>query len=286
MAEQQTHNMKFPGNKSQNSGGYHCCNVEQINMLLIGRTQSGKSTIFEALKNPEYSKTAKGFSETREPTCYRTVLIDENEGKGYMLNVIDTPGLKEVSKNGEESRSDQELLKMARHCIEQNLTTLNLICLVSSAGKTHQQDLEVFQPLMEFLGKDWDQNTLMILTHADGYDIDKLNEFEKDIAEHSLSKEAYNYCKLGICFHGIINCDRMAVFKDYPNIQEEMKQVELKHLVPLRKKLFEKIITAAKNRKEISQLADIARSTETERQRLIDKAVKENAAKKDGCIIS
>ena len=56
---------------SEYAGGYYCNDAQQINILLIGRTQTGKSTIVEALKNPEYQQSNTGFSTTSNPECYR-----------------------------------------------------------------------------------------------------------------------------------------------------------------------------------------------------------------------
>jgi septin family protein len=76
---------------------------------LVGRSQTGKSTIVETFLQPQ-GIGCIGFSHTRDPACNSLVLTDKHNKKSYQLNIIETPGLKDLSEN-EESRSDDELLK-------------------------------------------------------------------------------------------------------------------------------------------------------------------------------
>ena len=99
-------------------------------------------------------------------------------------------------------------------CIEGNVTSLNIVCLVSEAGKTQQQDVQVFQPILNFLRESWKDNTIMFLIHADCFPDAKLHIFKKDIESLKLNKTTYEFCKSGVFYHGILNVHELAPFED------------------------------------------------------------------------
>ena len=264
------------GQKKDSCGGYYCCDTKQINMLLVGRSQSGKSSLLQALHDPEHIKPRAGLSTTRNSQLHRTILFDEAEKKSYMLHVIDTPGLKEVNENSGPRRSDNELLRLAMDCI---VTSLNIVCLVSEAGKTHQQDVQVFQPILNFLGESWKDNMMMVLTHVDRFPDAKLHIFKKDIESHKLSKTTYEFCKLGVFYHGILNVYELAPFED-SDLNACIIKVKMKCLIPHGQKLFKTIIARVESPRPVIELDELTRRQKAAREDI------ERTAKSGQCSIS
>jgi hypothetical protein len=75
----------------------------------------------------------------------------------------------------EKKRTDDELLKLASKCLEENITTLNVVCFVSKVGDTHRLDIEAFKKVTEYLGEKYSAISMMILTHCDEYPDKVLN---------------------------------------------------------------------------------------------------------------
>ena len=69
--------------------------TKTINVLLIGRSQTGKSTILTIIQDPHVAVKSRGFSETRELGFTPLSLYDDRTKETYVLNIIDTPGLSE-----------------------------------------------------------------------------------------------------------------------------------------------------------------------------------------------
>ena len=95
------------------------------------------------------------------------VLHDELNNNYFNVNVIDTPGLNEARIDDMESRPDEEIIKLARHCISNQITYLNVVIYVAVAGKAHQLDTEAFKNIKNFLGNEFSRNSLMVLSHCE-----------------------------------------------------------------------------------------------------------------------
>ena len=59
--------------------------------------------------------------------------------------------LKDVRGPGERTLSNQEIITLPQIVLEENIARLNVVGLVSRAGDTHLQDIEVFRNIMNFL---------------------------------------------------------------------------------------------------------------------------------------
>ncbi|CAF1349557.1 unnamed protein product [Didymodactylos carnosus] len=94
--------------------GVYFYETQEINVLLVGRSQTGKSAIIEALRNPRFRKTKSGFSTTRDPKCYRLVLYVKDKETVYQVNLIDTVGVNEVSKEVDKQWTEYEILGLSR----------------------------------------------------------------------------------------------------------------------------------------------------------------------------
>jgi len=238
-------------------GNYQYSKTKSINILLVGRSQTGKSTIIHTLMDPQYTASSTGFSDTKDPTLNHTILKRINSNQLYQVNILDTPGLKEVRKDG-ESRADNEILNLAARCIQWNITYLNLVCFVSKAGETHLIDAEVFNRIIYFLGERFADISVMMLTHCDRFNDEKIKEFEEGIKTHQLSKDIYKYCKLGFAHYGAINYDNYAVLPS-----EEIKKIvigaTLTRCEVFRNELSELIIRSADKEKRVSELEAIAK---------------------------
>ena len=126
------------------------CN-SHIKMLLIGETESGKTSLVELMKNYEkfqdirfYSNKIETFiteNDTNKSTCSMDPLTTESNH--YELNlkqkkvkwtIIDTPGLNYTS-NSAENQCEKSIDKIISHLNKDG--SINTICLVVNGTNSH-----------------------------------------------------------------------------------------------------------------------------------------------------
>lgn len=208
-----------------------------INIVLIGRSQVGKSTFIEVLNNPNYSTTRTGISQTREPSCKERI-IDYPDGKRYTLNIIDTPGLHEVRHDPNEMRTNEQLFSLLRDMfVSGRVRALNVICFVTIAGKTHQNDIETFKSLMSFLGDRFKPISCLVLTHCDKISTETLDRLSQDIKTHPECTSLVDYCQLGMHYHGTIDMDDLSTYDE--EMREMVKNSTLNRIEPMRTHLLD-----------------------------------------------
>ena len=180
-----------------------------INVLLLGRSQTGKTTIVKTLLNPSYTSAKTDFSltSTKNLKLYSLSVHNIQSGQNYHVNIIDTPGLKEVLQDGKFQRSNEKIMELVERCIEWNITSLNLVCFVSKAGDIHLLDQTNFETLQRFLGSECSKISCLLLTHCDEFTDKRINEFQEKIAHNPLTKPILEYCKLRFAAFGSINPD-------------------------------------------------------------------------------
>jgi hypothetical protein len=193
------------------------------------------------------------MAETKE--CYlHKVLLKKNDGE-YMVNIVDTPGLQEVRCDTEESRSNTQIQNLIATFLKHNIQTLNAVCFVSVAGKTHQNDMATFNSLIDFLGPTYSSISMLILTHCDGFINSRLEEFTVKLrfSKYAECRRVINYCELGIYYHGAINRDELETHGD-ENTRAQILSTKLKHIMPMRKVLAEKLIDCSNCSRTIDDL--------------------------------
>lgn len=150
-------------------GSYQVSNSESVTVLIVGRTQTGKTTIINTLINPRSSSSHSSYSETREPQLHKLIVTKtaQADHKSYQLNIIDTPGLKEVRRTGEKAYTDKELLDLSTLFVKENIARINMVAMITRAGETNREDIEVFREIIRFLGDEFSKISMLILTHCD-----------------------------------------------------------------------------------------------------------------------
>lgn len=191
------------------NGDLKALETKCINILLVGRTRSGKSTLVKSLIDAREATQMSSYSETMEPRCYRFIIQNPQANICYQFNIIDTPGLGEVRRNPGENRSDQVLLDLSRKCMEENITVLNAVCFVSKVGSTNIDDVQIFQKIIEYLGDDCKKVAMMILTHCDTLMENALEALTQELKEADAPniKQVVDYCQQGIFKYGALNSD-------------------------------------------------------------------------------
>ncbi|XP_033731324.1 uncharacterized protein LOC117320949 [Pecten maximus] len=156
-------------------------------ILMIGPSESGKTTLIEGLVNhclgvkweddfrfaiTDETSTHKG-SHTELITYYKVHPIRENGD--FILNIIDTPSLKDSSKS---TKNNQELLKrlhwfLSTKHLEGINRGIHAVCFVTPANPVQYDGIDnhlrdIFDSIMSICGVNMLENVIPMLTFADG----------------------------------------------------------------------------------------------------------------------
>jgi hypothetical protein len=179
--------------------------VQHINILIIGRTRTGKSTIKSLLVNPTTvpnDLTLK--SGTKDPQFQAFHLQD----KDSVLNVIDTPGLFERSNNEIDIRDNETILNTIKMCANMEITKFHAICFcVSLVAGINREDIVSIEALIKFLGKKTSKNSCLIITHCESKSEGQRETLRQELVQDAYFKNIAPFFQLGILFSGSINRD-------------------------------------------------------------------------------
>ena len=270
--EQETFDFKsYITEKSLNMfgfGNFRVNYVKQVNMLLVGCRQSGKSTIISTLIN---SQLSVDFPSTKVPSCHHLTVYNE-ESKDYVqLNVIDTPEYEVAHKQRKMNSCDEKLLNLLERLIEENIYALNIICFVSKVACMNQNDIELFNVIERFLGPETSEITMMVLTHCDEYSTDDIKALENNIRDQKLSKSLYRHCKLGLFTLGAIN--KAAVFKE--EITTKIMEEKLEGLENMRNKFLKTVCESYKKRKFVKIINNLEKKKAKKLEEIVHMKMKD-----------
>ena len=296
------------GDENIGYGDYNIVIAKKINVLLIGRSQVGKTTIATSLLFPYFGSKKVGVSDTKYPHCYSLVIVrngtlnienddelDELEfndsnfetlenlkfpNQLYQLNIVDTPGLTEISKDGKEIvRADEQIMKIIEACTKIEVTGFNLICYVAEYSKIQQFDVDIFKKFISIFDKNFSLISLLLITHGDSCSLEDQDQKRQQIREHEKSKEIANYCKLGIEFCGALCANEVLSVND-PSVRESYVRDKLQAIKQMRKNLLELFVKQAGNKKMLTHkyfIGSVA-NFEIAKVKMCQDAVKEKGA--------
>jgi GTP-binding protein EngB required for normal cell division len=190
----------------------------QRNILLIGRSQIGKSTFKSVLADPtRISDTMKSSSQTEFPLFEQYAV----KGTDMIINFIDTPGLFQQTKSLPDNTTIMQLID---GYIRSRVTQLHFVCLCTSMEtKLNEEDLHTVQKFFTFLGPDIRKNTCLIITKCESKTEQQLAAMCKDAQTNLDFKVLSSQLKQGIFFTGSINRDDWidtsdSIYQQFENI--------------------------------------------------------------------
>jgi len=176
------------------------------NILFLGRTRVGKSSIIQILKNPSaISMPLSIYRGTVNAELSNYVFDYDAEKTKININIFDTPGLFEKSIDGVK-RTTEKLLEVIKECVEKEITKFHLICFVISVKDgINDQDIEAIKIFKNYLMENMNKNCCLIVT---GFENKNQTDIEKLKIEIDSLKEFDDIRDLfgrGIYFSGIID---------------------------------------------------------------------------------
>jgi len=231
---------------------YEFVSTETRNILLCGRTRSGKSTTMGVLKDPCYvPQNTSIFSETQNPKFQSFAINNRYEKlvEKFTINIIDSPGLFEVrgKESSESERSNEMISQTIAKCLENEITNINGIILFSTfeAG-INQQDILAMKIFLDMFGG-CGVSVCLCITHADKHTEKWCESIKSELTQHKELAPLIEREKMPILFMGCVNYNDK-VYTSADDLLDDWKSV-----YGWRKELLDWIF-AANNRKNLTQM--------------------------------
>jgi len=209
--------------KLQKKSIYEVMPAIQKNILIIGKSGVGKSTLVKFFDDPTHTAiSVQEYAQTEKPISFSRLFLQE--GNAYTFTFFDTPGLFEVRGEKEKNRATSELLDMIETCLKKSITSLDAVFIVYSSESTFTTaDLKSFQILKQFLS-DLTPNMALILTKSHKLDNEEQEQqVIEAIKKSPYAKEILETCNNRVYFTGVVDEDEAYWFN--PQTSVTMKKL-------------------------------------------------------------
>ncbi|CAF3594785.1 unnamed protein product [Rotaria socialis] len=198
------------------------------NLILMGKTRSGKTTIAKVIENPCYMPPdGKIYSETKQIAIHSVSTALINSNSIYSLNIIDTPGMFDKVKQQNKTIKNDKIKRSIDKCMEQDVTNIHLFAFVINL-QTNLDIEDIYS--MIFVKEKYPflhEYICLIVTHAEETNWqqreDKINDFfQSDLVQKNNLKGFFGK---KIFFMGSLRPELV----NYPNKQSVCQQIKNVH---------------------------------------------------------
>jgi GTP-binding protein EngB required for normal cell division len=223
------------------SNDYLLEEAEIRNVLMVGRSRTGKSTACGVLKDPCYEpKQMSIFADTWEPKFNTFAIKDEFMGamKKYCLALIDSPGLDEVKPIGQEKRQDQTIMDTIKYCVRNEITKIHCLFLfVSFAVGLNNSDINAFKMFFEQFYHQ-DLKVAVVISRSEDKDQNDKKMLIDQLLLHPFFSDILAKGNVSVLFMGCVDQNMLQI-----GFKEQVKAFYV-HTYQMRKTMLEFIFSA------------------------------------------
>jgi len=200
---------------------YRFKDTDVRNILFVGRTRSGKSTAIATLKGVEHtSKRLEIFSETKFARL-KPFTLEGKDGTNFNINIIDTPGLFEITQDGQQSRADGQIMDMITDCLKYEVTKINMIVLFCSLiYGINDTDVYAMEKLVEHFGEE--VTMVICITRAEQMTEEVREENIEKLKKYKRMNELINRVDGRVIFSGSIDSEKVVDEKSLSSISNRI----------------------------------------------------------------
>jgi len=214
------------------------------NVMIVGKSRSGKSTAVGVLKDPTHeAETMSIFAESSGPRFQSFSLSDtKDDAVNYILNIIDTPGLHEEGRPGDVERTDESILKSISFCLKNEITKIHMlvICVSAFQGLAKEEVAVFTQYIDAFYHKD--VPIVICVTRAEGKTEKEKAKMVEEFQQHRYFGPLLNRGNVFVEFMGCVDEGILTTATD----EEQLKKM-YKNVYKLRTKLLLDIFAAERD---------------------------------------
>lgn len=181
--------------------------AESKNLIFVGRTRSGKTTALKVLKSPYiFVNKSSIYSDTKDAKIshFTVEYVTDKDSKNYNINIIDTPGLFEVTRIGSTARDNAILEEIVMKCMNSEITKIHAVFFVISleAG-INPHDIEALQRFVKlFSGAE--ENIVILITRSETLTPEERNNKVSELKSHPQLSKLFELVGGKVFFTGTI----------------------------------------------------------------------------------
>ena len=164
--------------------------MDRRNVLIIGKTGTGKSSLGNLITKTETFKAQLSFGGVTEKSAKQTCEVDVNNDR-FTIHVVDTPGLSDV--NTTDSNILDEISEGARLVVEGSTSFTGihaLLFVIAANGRFSQDDSSIVDYFAETESTFWNY-AILVVTKSGCYGTTKDEQhrrFKEALAQESCPK--------------------------------------------------------------------------------------------------
>ena len=125
---------------------FELVDADNRNIIFVGRSNAGKTTLINVLKDKKHSPALATFMRgTEDATLETFTMQSEFYQQNLHFNIMDTPGLFEKTISLDDKRTNEVILDMIKKCVDSEITKINHVYFVMSIEDgINDNDLKAF----------------------------------------------------------------------------------------------------------------------------------------------
>ena len=210
--------------KTNNPYQFHKCSDR--NIILMGRTRTGKSTIADVINDIKHVSKSHELYSQNQTINFKTISTDTNNDMCYYFNFIDLPGFFDMSINGKEKLTNDKINSYLQEFMAKNITNIHMFAFVFNlAAGINERDIET----MLYVKNKYpylDKYMALVITHCEQLPENQRKRLIEDFFRHPtvIQSKLKDYFKIGTLFMGCIRhesvntANEKSMYFEYNNI--------------------------------------------------------------------
>jgi GTP-binding protein EngB required for normal cell division len=217
---------------------YRFIHCKERNIVLIGRSRTGKSTVAKVMGDIFHFSVEKTlYSETKQIDFHKITTNARNDGR-YFFNIIDVPGFFDMSTDTKTSLTNEQIRNFINDCIRKNVCDIHMFAFVFSLNAgINEQDIKAMIYTKENF-RDLASNMTLIITNCERYSEQERETLRENFFAHPTVMKYHlkEFFKQGVYFMGCLRHES----RDQANTQSI--QDEYKYVLEMRTRWIQKCI--------------------------------------------
>ena len=186
------------------------------NILVIGKTGAGKSTVANKIIGQNLFTTSESLESRTSVNSHRdVVVVDERNNNEYSIRMIDTIGFEDTGNEDRDKTSNEEIIESVKRYFQTYTPEgLHLIIFVYRKGRFTQEEKKVFDFIVEKFEADIKPLSALVITYCDNETDKAREEIISNFQENRLTRRIANLMGKGIYAVGFPDLENtLALFR-------------------------------------------------------------------------